>query len=65
MNGIYYERPHCPRCGSGETRIVATRPKVADVARIRRHKCKKCEHPYKSVERVPGYVRGRAGDVEG
>ena len=35
----------CPACGSTDTRVTSTtRP-------VRRHKCCKCGHPFKSVER--------------
>ena len=35
----------CPACESTDTRVTSTqRP-------IRRHKCRKCGHPFKSVER--------------
>lgn len=35
----------CPQCGSDQTRVTSTRRP------IRRHKCKACEHRFKSVER--------------
>jgi len=41
---VRYQIVRCPKCGSDRTRITSTtRP-------IRRHKCKDCGHPFKSVE---------------
>ena len=42
---VVYHLVACPACGSTDTRVTSTaRP-------VRRHKCRQCGHPFKSVER--------------
>ena len=44
--GVTYHLVSCPKCDSTDTRITKTaRP-------IRRHKCRACGHPFKSVEKA-------------
>jgi len=42
---VFYHVVRCPECGSAETKVTSTkRP-------IRRHKCRECGAPFKSVEK--------------
>lgn len=42
--GVIYKVVKCPECGSKDTKVTSTRRP------IRHHKCKSCEHCFKSVE---------------
>lgn len=53
FNTVIYTRPSCPKCGSFDVSIVTTRPPMSgNSLRVRYHKCKDCEHSFKSVERI-------------
>jgi len=50
QDGVVYHRVRCPECGSKNVGVTGTRPKEEGLPRIRWHKCRDCEHSFKSVE---------------
>jgi len=49
---VYFRPVRCPECGSKETKVARKMPTKEGIPTIRYHKCKACNHSFKSVEEV-------------